>query len=87
MNTDFEGVRAAYARLFNVLALKFTSHGSEHIQGTEIQVMGQRLESMIHEVKQVTSSKSEVTKRVSSMKSVEVNEVLTDQESVHEAEM
>ena len=27
--TDFEGVRAAYARLFNVLALKFTSHGSE----------------------------------------------------------
>ena len=31
-NTDFEGVRAAYARLFNVLALKFTSHGSESIQ-------------------------------------------------------
>lgn len=29
---DFEGVRAIYSRLFNVLALKFSSHGSAHIQ-------------------------------------------------------
>ncbi|OLP95414.1 Sushi, von Willebrand factor type A, EGF and pentraxin domain-containing protein 1 [Symbiodinium microadriaticum] len=46
-NTDFEGVRAAYARLFNVLALKFTSHGSESIQSTEIQVMNGRLAPML----------------------------------------
>ena len=46
-NTDFEGVRSAYARLFNVLALKFTSHGSESIQSTEIQVMKGRLAPML----------------------------------------
>ena len=28
MDTDFEGVRAGYAKLFNVLALKFSQHGS-----------------------------------------------------------
>ena len=28
METDFDGVRAAYAKLFNVLALKFSQHGS-----------------------------------------------------------
>ena len=47
--TDYEGVRAAYARLFNVLALKFTSHGSESIQSTEITVMSGRLAPMILE--------------------------------------
>lgn len=55
-DTDFEGVRAAYARLFNVLALKFTSHGSESIQGTEIQVMTGRLAPMIDDASAKTDS-------------------------------
>eukprot|EP00435_Cladocopium_sp_Y103_P005389 s2299_g1.t2 len=47
METDFEGVRAAYAKLFNVLALKFSQHGSEHIQKTEIAMIGARLKPML----------------------------------------
>eukprot|EP00435_Cladocopium_sp_Y103_P014291 s1178_g3.t1 len=62
-STDFEGVRAAYARLFNVLALKFTSHGSESIQATEIHVMKGRLESMIHDGSKVEKTTSSVSKQ------------------------
>mmetsp|Transcript_13467 Transcript_13467/g.29647 ORF Transcript_13467/g.29647 Transcript_13467/m.29647 type:complete len:770 (+) Transcript_13467:1-2310(+) len=47
METDFDGVRAAYAKLFNVLALKFSQHGSEHIQNTEIAMIGARLQPML----------------------------------------
>jgi len=47
MDTDFEGVRAAFAKLFNVLALKFSQHGSEHIQRTEVAMIGARLKPML----------------------------------------
>ena len=36
-------IRVVYSQLFNVLALKFTPHGSEHIQSTEIMLMQGRL--------------------------------------------
>ena len=77
--TDFEGVRAAYARLFNVLALKFTSHGSESIQGTEIQVMKGRLEPMLHE-STVDKSSSVMVARMSTRKVTE--ETADNQEDV-----
>ena len=41
-----EEVRVVYSQLFNVLALKFTPHGSEHIQATEISLIQGRLEPM-----------------------------------------
>ena len=47
MDTDFEEVRAAYAKLFNVLALKFSQHGSESIQKTEIVMISARLQSFL----------------------------------------
>ena len=47
MDTDFEGVRAAYAKLFNVLALKFSQHGSESIQKTEIAMISARLQAFL----------------------------------------
>ena len=64
-HTDFEGVRAAYARLFNVLALKFTSHGSESIQTTEIQVMNGRLAPMLSAGKVEVDLKKSPTKQAS----------------------
>ena len=48
MGTDVEEVRVVYAKLFNVLALKFTPHGSEHIQATEILLLCGRLQPMLH---------------------------------------
>lgn len=47
LQTDFESVRIIYQRLFNVLALKFTSHGSNQIQAAEIMVLVGRLLPMI----------------------------------------
>lgn len=47
LQTDFESVRIIYQQLFNVLALKFTSHGSNHIQAAEIMVLVGRLLPMI----------------------------------------
>lgn len=44
---DFDHVRVSYSQLFNVLAMKFTSHGSAHIQSTEISVMTNRLLPML----------------------------------------
>lgn len=48
LGTDFEEVRVVYSQLFNVLALKFTPHGSEHIQATEISLIQGRLEPMLN---------------------------------------
>lgn len=48
MGTDVEEVRVVYAKLFNVLALKFTPHGGEHIQATEILLVCGRLQPMLH---------------------------------------
>lgn len=64
LETDFEGVRAIYSRLFNVLALKFSSHGSAHIQATEIMVMTARLLPMLEDK---YSSAQESAERASSM--------------------
>eukprot|EP00435_Cladocopium_sp_Y103_P016147 s1465_g4.t1 len=47
LQTDFERVRIIYQQLFNVLALKFTSHGSNHIQAAETMVLVGRLLPMI----------------------------------------
>ena len=41
--TELATVKATYTLLFNMLALKFTSHGTESIQTTEIHLMCGRI--------------------------------------------
>ena len=49
MQTDYARVKATYTILFNVLALKFTSHGSAHILATEILVLKDRMMPLLLE--------------------------------------
>lgn len=49
--TSLDEVSAACSKLFNVLALKFSSHGSEQIQSTETEVIAGRLKTMLKSVK------------------------------------
>eukprot|EP00931_Biecheleriopsis_adriatica_P098945 TRINITY_DN7315_c0_g1_i1.p1 TRINITY_DN7315_c0_g1~~TRINITY_DN7315_c0_g1_i1.p1 ORF type:complete len:1557 (-),score=234.42 TRINITY_DN7315_c0_g1_i1:112-4782(-) len=58
---SLEKVSVAFGKLFNVLALKFTSHGSQMIQNTEVEVLGSRLAMMLSKASQ-TSAEAAVTK-------------------------
>ena len=49
MQTDYARVKTTYTILFNVLALKFTSHGSAHILATEILVLKDRMMPLLLE--------------------------------------
>jgi len=89
LKTDFEGVRAAYARLFNVLALKFTSHGSEAIQATEILVMNGRLGPMLNEPKatnkpQEKAEKTEKVNPAASAANTELRPIAEEEEELEE---
>lgn len=48
LGTDLSTVKATYGVLFNMLALKFTSHGTERIQATEVHLMCGRILPLLH---------------------------------------
>lgn len=59
MNTDFQRVERTYRTIFNVLALKFTAHGSAHILSTEILVLKGRLMPLLLESPEIIRMESE----------------------------
>ena len=48
LGTDLSTVKATCTVLFNMLALKFTSHGTERIQATEVHLMCGRILPLLH---------------------------------------
>eukprot|EP00435_Cladocopium_sp_Y103_P010730 s2299_g2.t2 len=59
MNTDFRRVERIYRTIFNVLALKFTAHGSAHILSTEILVLKGRLMPLLMDSPELIRMESE----------------------------
>ena len=53
--TDISTVKATYTVLFNMLALKFTAHGTESIQATEVQLMCGRVLPLLSSDTQASS--------------------------------
>jgi len=66
MQTDYARVKTTYTILFNVLALKFTSHGSAHILATEILVLKDRMMPMLLETGALMQMETE--KRMSKLR-------------------
>ena len=52
-------MKTSYTILFNVLALKFTSHGSAHILATEIHVLKDRMMPLLLETGSIIQMETE----------------------------